>query len=560
MKTAVQIDRDFISLRPASEIMKLSRLGSFHQSKLSFLRSFIREFKDWEFKTEYFNLDSNGHGEIVYSLNFEGKSYSLICFANHLDASERSDRVIATKWDSSFVLFDGIPKQEDIQRLKNNVPLQEQGRATFKELALSRANKSVRTFEHVVNSLSEGKQPDKKFLSKVGYLYRTTAVYGSGKFGLADRFMISDRPELKGPFRLEMMLVYFVRKFTIDQVNHTAKAKNPASAVSLDDDIARNLGIGNSTGLGMAPFIVNHPTLLHQWVVAREKALQIVRSIQKVSDEERDKFQKYLKQSMNNMETWLTDSEFQTKKNNSLKKDLEYFKTYFNDLGTKDYFWNEVYLWVSNNMEDEGIEFIVSLMMEPYGKLVEPLCHDRSVDEDQHFTIEGSRPTKDIKEIIENYYRWLIPLDFGKKNNITNFWYYSKNKQEPRLSNRFEEDGSENELPLAIARDIKKLYLEISKFAPKATIAEFLLSNQELRYVVRRVLICEKFPYSEIQDNTTADTIIPIDMLRLKLSYFGAVRFDPRSDLWLRITMYQGAPLPHEMKFSDDSWAYSSLN
>jgi|TARA_B110000305_G_scaffold80616_1_gene90563 hypothetical protein len=560
MKTAVQIDRDFVSLRPASEIMKLSRLGSFHQSKLSFLRSFIREFKDWEFKTEYFNLDSNGHGEIVYSLNFEGKSYSLICFANHLDASERSDRVIATKWDSSFVLFDGIPKQEDIQRLKNNVPLQEQGRATFKELALSRANKSVRTFEHVVNSLSEGKQPDKKFLSKVGYLYRTTAVYGSGKFGLADRFMISDRPELKGPFRLEMMLVYFVRKFTIDQVNHTAKAKNPASAVSLDDDIARNLGIGNSTGLGMAPFIVNHPTLLHQWVVAREKALQIVRSIQKVSDEERDKFQKYLKQSMNNMETWLTDSEFQTKKNNSLKKDLEHFKTYFNDLGTKDYFWNEVYLWVSNNMEDEGIEFIVSLMMEPYGKLVEPLCHDMSVDEDQHFTIEGSRPTKDIKEIIENYYRWLIPLDFGKKNNITNFWYYSKNKQEPRLSNRFEEDGSENELPLAIARDIKKLYLEISKFAPKATIAEFLLSNQELRYVVRRVLICEKFPYSEIQDNTTADTIIPIDMLRLKLSYFGAVRFDPRSDLWLRITMYQGAPLPHEMKFSDDSWAYRSLN
>jgi len=560
MKTAVQTDKNFISLRPASEIMKLSRLGSFHQSKLSFLRSFIREFKDWEFKTEYFNLDSNGHGEIVYSLNFEGKSYSLICFANHLDASERSDRVIATKWDSSFVLFDGIPKQEDIQRLKNNVPLQEQGRTTFKELALSRANKSVRTFEHVVNSLSEGKQPDKKFLSKVGYLYRTTAVYGSGKFGLADRFMISDRPELKGPFRLEMMLVYFVRKFTIDQVNHTAKAKNPASAVSLDDDIARNLGIGNSTGLGMAPFIVNHPTLLHQWVVAREKALQIIRSIQKVSDEERDKFQKYLKQSMNNMETWLTDSEYQTKKNNSLKKDLEHFKTYFNDLGTKDYFWNEVYLWVSKNMEDEGIEFIVSLMMEPYGKLVEPLCHDMSVDEDQHFTIEGSRPTKDIKEIIENYYRWLIPLDFGKKNNITNFWYYSKNKQEPRLSNRFEEDGSENELPLAIARDIKKLYLEISKFAPKATIAEFLLSNQELRYVVRRVLICEKFPYSEIQDNTTADTIIPIDMLRLKLSYFGAVRFDPRSDLWLRITMYQGAPLPHEMKFSDDSWAYRSLN
>ena len=560
MKINTQKDKEFVSLRPASEIMKLSRLGSFHQSKLSFLRSFIREFKDWEFKTEHFNLDNNGFGEIVYSLNFEEKHYSLICFANDLDDSERSDRVIATKWDSSFVLFDGIPKQEDIQRLKNNVPLQEQGRTTFKELALSRANKSVRTFEHVVNALAAGNQPDKRLLSKVGYLYRTTAVYGSGKFGLADRFRISDRPELKGPFRLEMMLVYFVRKFTIDQVNHTAKAKNPSSAVTLDDDIARNLGIGNSTGLGMAPFIVNHPTLLHQWIVAREKALQIVRSIHRVSNKEIGVFRKYLEQSMDNMETWVTDSEFQAKKNNSLKEDLKYFKSYFSDLTSRDYFWNEVYLWVSENMEDEGIEFIVSLMMEPYGQLVEPLCDDMSVDEDKYFTIEGSRPTQDIKKIIENYYQWLISVDFEEKENITNFWYYSKNKQEPRLSNRFEEDGSENELPLAIARDIKKLYLEISKFEPKATIAEFLLSNQDLRYVVRRVLICEKFPYSEIQDNTTADTIIPIDMLRLKLSYFGAVRFDPRSDLWLRITMYQGAPLPHEMKFSDDSWAYRSLN
>ena len=560
MKINTQKDKEFVSLRPASEIMRLSRLGSFHQSKLSFLRSFIREFKDWEFKTEHFNLDNNGYGEIVYSLNFEEKHYSLICFANDLDDSERSDRVIATKWDSSFVLFDGIPKQEDIQRLKNNVPLQEQGRTTFKELALSRANKSVRTFEHVVNALAEGNQPDKQLLSKVGYLYRTTAVYGSGKFGLADRFRISDRPELKGPFRLEMMLVYFVRKFTIDQVNHTAKAKNPSSAVKLDDDIARNLGIGNSTGLGMAPFIVNHPALLHQWIVAREKALQIVRSIHRVSNEEIGVFQKYLEQSMDNMETWVTDSEFQAKKNSSLKKDLKCFKSYFSALTARDYFWNDVYLWASENMEDEGIEFIVSLMMEPYGKLVEPLCNDMSVDEDKYFTIEGSRSTQDIKKIIENYYQWLISVNFEEKENITNFWYYSKNKQEPRLSNRFEEDGSENELPLAIARDIKKLYLEISKFAPKTTIAEFLLSNQELRYVVRRVLICEKFPYSEIQDNTTADTIIPIDMLRLKLSYFGAIRFDPRSDLWLRITMYQGAPLPHEMKFSDDSWAYRSLN
>lgn len=112
MKINTQKDKELVGLRPASEIMKLSRLGSFHQSKLSFLRSFIREFKNWDFQTEYFNLDQEGFGEVVYSLSNNNKSYSLICFANHLNDSERSDRVIATKWDSSFVLFDGIPEKK----------------------------------------------------------------------------------------------------------------------------------------------------------------------------------------------------------------------------------------------------------------------------------------------------------------------------------------------------------------------------------------------------------------------------------------------------------------
>ena len=94
-------------------------------------------------------------------------------------------------------------------------------------------------FDHVVNSLSSGKQPDVNLLNKVGYLYRTTAVYGSGKFGLADRFRIKDRKEICGPFRLEMMLVYLVRQFTFDQINHISKMKNPNGSVNLDNKIAR---------------------------------------------------------------------------------------------------------------------------------------------------------------------------------------------------------------------------------------------------------------------------------------------------------------------------------
>jgi len=548
-----------IDLRKPEFVMKLNRLGSFHQSKLSFLRSFIREFKDWDFETKEISLDQMGFGHCVYVVKNGSKQYSLVCFSNHLDDSERSDRVIATKWDASFVLFDGVPSTEDIQRLKDNVPLQEQGRVTEKELCLSRANKSVRVFEHVVDKLSQGKQPDTKILYDVGYLYRTTAVYGSGKFGLADRIKVQDREELKGPFRLEMMLVFLARQFTFDMVNHVAYQRSPKSAVMLDDNIARNLGIGNSTGLGMAPFIVNHPALLNQWIHSREKALQAIRKLPEVTKDELEKFAFYLSTIQENIKFWKTDSEYQIKKNNELSENLIQFKKYLSKTSLEKFFWNSLYLWVEENTHPECCELIVSLLMEVYPDLVEPLSYEMSIDEEDYFDIDSSRTIGDICNLIENRYEWLIDINFEKKDNIYNFWYYSKNKQEPRMSDRFNEEGAELELPLAIARDINLLYKQLKNHDSKEHLSNYLLKSQEYRHVLRRIFICEKLPYSEIQDNTISKSLIPVDMLRLKLSFFGATRFDPRSDRWVRITMYQGAPLMKEISLSDDTWSYKKI-
>ena len=551
-----------IELRQPEDVMKLSRLGSFHQSKLSFLRSFIREFKNWEFNRDIFDLDKDGYGVVVYSVRKNKRIYSLICFSQHINAEERSDRVIATKWDAAFVLHDGVPTKNDIERLKENVPKQEIGRMSNKELALSRANKSVRIFDHVVNSLSSGKQPDVNLLNKVGYLYRTTAVYGSGKFGLADRFRIKDRKEICGPFRLEMMLVYLVRQFTFDQINHISKMKNPNEFVSLDKKIAKNLGIGNSTGLGMAPFIVNHPTLLHQWIYNREKALKEIRSIKDVSKKEIEHFKFCLEKSKKIIDTWYTDSKYQNKKIKSLKNDLIKFNEYFSSLKfiSKKYLWNEIFLWIDKYLDEECSEYLISMMMEPYDNIIEPLVKNMSSDEEKYFNIPSSRKLIELKKIIETKYKSILNINFNDKKSNTFFWFISKNKEEPRIANRFEEYGSNLEQPLAIARDIKKVYENISNENLSKTVADFLVDNDELRHVIRRIFISEKFQYSEIQDNTISETLIPVDMLRLKLSFFGAQKFDPRSDKWLRICMYQGAPLVNELKNSDDTWIYNSIN
>ncbi len=549
-----------IELREPNIIMKLSRLGSFHQSRLSFLRSFLSEFKDWQYNRDLFDLDQEGYGTAIYSFKKKDRVYSLICYANKINDDERSDRVIATKWDAAFTLHDGVPLKEDIDRLRNEVPKQEVGRLSYKELTLSRANKSVRVFDHVVESLSNGNQPDLELLEKVGYLYRTTAVYGSGKFGLADRFRIKNREEINGPFRLEMMLVYLVRQFTFDQVNHVAKNKNPNSAVRLDPKICRNLGIGNSTGLGMAPFIVNHPTLLNNWILSREIALKKIREIKIVKTQDRDLFKDCVKSSLKNITSWNTESEYQLKKIRLLLKDVKKFISFLeNEFNfQKDYPFNEIYLWLEKETCEECIEYVVSIMMEPFKDIVQPLVGQMSSEEEKYFNIPTERNVGDLKKILENKYSDILKINFNIQESNQKFWFISKNKEEPRLANRFEENGADLEQPLAIARDIKKLYERLLPLKDNLKINQFLIDNSDLRHVVRRAFIVEKFPYSEIQDNTIGENLVPIDMLRLKLSFFGALKFDPRSDKWLRICMFQGAPLPNELKDYDEQWVYKS--
>ena len=62
-----------------------------------------------------------------------------------------------------------------------------------------------------------------------------------------------------------------------------------------------------------------------------------------------------------------------------------------------------------------------------------------------------------------------------------------------------------------------------------------------------RVQIAPNCPYGEIRDNLLGAGQRPVDILRFKLAFFGVSKFDPKSDLWTRVNMYQGAPLPHEI-------------
>ncbi len=536
--------------RPPDVVMRLARMGSFHQTRLSFMRTLLRRLKreDWKIKRNLWAINEQGFGRAVYTVYGPERAYSLVAFSHDLPDEMRSDRVIATAWDATFTLYDGIPSAADLDRLEQNVPKQEAGRISDSELSLSRANRSVRLWQHVIDSLSVGKQPDRDQLEAVGYLMRTTAVYGSGKFGAADRLTIAERPEVSGPFQAELLSVWLTRAFSIDLVEHIASARGGNQAVTIDPDLRRRIGVGNSTGLGMAPFLINHPALLNNWMMAREEAFARVRSLSQAEPSAVEEFKQHFERACFNVSQWHSQHPIQIEKLKALGADLELMANYIEqETLADDHPWDRFYRWAEDRLSLEGQEQLLSLLLEPYGELVDELTQCMDADEHLSFFIDGAMLVVRLREIIETQCQWALKVDYDQPENRSRFWYTSAEKLEPRVGERFLELGAEYELPLAVGCDIKQLHAALLDWGGGPTTAEFLLAHPEHRHTVRRVQNLASHPYAEIQDNLIAADMLPIDILRCKLSFFGATKFDPRSDRWVRICMYQDAPFPPEL-------------
>ena len=547
----------------SADVMTLDKMGSRYPSRLSFSRSMLRRllFDNWKISKSKFDLDYDGYGTAVYEIAINKNTYSLVCFSQHLDSADRSDRVIAEKWDTAYALINGKLDENELNRLRNNVPLQESGRNSSKELVLSRANKSVRLFEYVVNCLSSGDQPDIKEINKVGYLLRTTAVYGSGKFGLSDFANTKEATDFNQPFRAEMLAVYIIREFSLELVEHVARKKNPNKAVKLDDKIRQHLGIGNSTGLGMAPFIIKHPKLINKWMSQYTESLKQV--MNKILDQKKlSNYSQLLKKALQYLQEVTTFDEYQIKKNTKSVKDLEKFIEHvkkFTNKNNADLQWIDLINFANNNCNYDTQEIAKVQLLELYPEDSESLAEDMSDNEEMQ--INESQTLNELNKLIKNEYSWALKVNFADKNSDFLFWYISAAKLEPRLGERYNEDGSELEQNLGVAKMVKNFHSIIQKENLNLSVAEYLLQKPEYRGIIRRIQSLEKYPFAEVQDNILSKDTIPLNMLRFKLSFFGANRYDPKSDKWLRVSFFSGAPfLSNLSKQNVDSWGFATMN
>lgn len=532
-------------LRPAETVMRLRRMGAAFPTRLSFLRTLMRGLAadNVQVKRPVWNMSKDGYGHAVYTLAFGGFDYALVAVSTDLPDDMRTDRVIATAWDTSYVLYDGIPDASEIARIVRAAPLQEAARFTARDLVLSRANKSVRLFDHVTSALRAGTQPDPAKLRETGYLMRTTAVYGNGKFGIADRGRIAERPGMAGPFMAEMLTVWLIRGFTHDLAEHIGCG-------TLSRDAKRHLGIGNSTGLGMAPFLVNHPLLLDAWMQVRETAIARVRAIDHLDADQISRIYDLVARAANHLAQWVVPDQIAASRIATLRAEWPQFAATLTPEAMTAHRPIDAILTRSVQWSVDTQELIAALMLEPFGPLIDGLTDCMATPFAPQ--LDPRMHCADLRALVDADWDWACDVDYAKPEACAQFWYVSEEKLEPRLGNRHAETGAERESPLDIGRQVKALCADLPDDA--TPLGQFLASHPQHRAAARRVQTLARYPYAEIRDNLIGKDCLPIDILRYKLAFFGAAKFDPKSDRWTRITLAQGAPLCDELHMADDWW------
>jgi len=544
-----------LPLRPIDQVMDLERLGAMHQSRLSFMRILVRHVmrERWQINMTTMGLNDEGYGTAIYEIQTPHDLFSFVIFSDYLSPDERNDRVIASKWDLTMALVEGKVDDIYVENLRQNVPKQEAGRVDARVFVLSRANRSARNFEYVVDQLAAGGQPDINKIAKVGYLYRTTAVYGSGKLGMADWEKVATRwPDFSRPFSAEMFVCFMLRNFSLFQAEHIAQKREPDSFNPMKPDIKRYFGIGNSTGLGMAPYLMNHPLLINQWVEMRELALARVRLLGQYNEQAKENLNRLISRVQGHMAETVTEDEWQSDNNVQVLADLERL-TQRLELELDS--WNSLILWSEEACSLQGQELLVSLLLELHPELVDDLENYHGSEE--FLDLDPVMPVQSLKQVIETRYAWALKIDFSESGSRDIFWYRSEDKMEPRLGKTATEKGKDKQMALGVGYAVRKCYDQLSEYItlhPEHSTARFMVTKPKLRGIVRRIQSMNRCVYGDIQANLLDKNVLPMHLLRAKLAFFGVSKFDPRSKLWVRNTMFQGAPLLEDIgtSFNDD--------
>jgi hypothetical protein len=547
-----------LEFRPASVLMDPQRAGAVVPDALSFPRSTLRELLRgrWKIEKLRFDLDAEGRGEILYRLVSGSGSkawvFHFFLVSIKLDEAQKMDRNWAQAWDAMGVLCQGEWTPEREALLRAEVPKQRAGYADYDTLVYARGNRSGRFFEHVVESLAAGRQPDAGLLARVGYILRTTAFIANGQLGTRPYAGFEPDHPFRRPYHAQMCSAFLLREYVFDLVDHIARARNPAAA-RLDPAYRRYLGLGNAAATGLVAFLANHPHFMHQWTTAHEAALaEAKRRGADPRDDATGRFAHLLDKAIRYHREGKGQDTGVFANAGAVADDLARARAALEANAT----WIAVLRWAEKHLQGDALEVLNAIALELYPDVIEAAADAFHVEE--RFEVRPEMSVAALRQLLQENYGWAL-MD-GKREPAQNHYWFYRAKRTPRDVKRGIR-GLAVELEWETATDtvlrIQELWRLLGQSEDRMSVADLLAAHPQCRHIVARAQTLAGMAYAELRVNWLAKDFLPFAPVRFILAFKGMEKFESVLPKQVRGAFLQGAPIAEDVEQGrEGDWPY----
>ncbi|UUL75564.1 hypothetical protein NG819_15415 [Pseudarthrobacter sp. Fe7] len=349
----------------------------------------------------------------------------------------------------------------------------------------------------------------------------------------------------------------------MDMVEHVARTKARATgtkAVPLDEAWSRYLGLGNATGLGMVPFVINHPDYLDAWCRMREIPLaaglgrdytpdhpDLSRVAELLTRADRHLGEKHAL----NTAPFLPSGAIRPQ----LQQLLKALKDYINTASEPASVLARLHETAAR-MSPEARGIFASIVIE--------LRSDFDENAEALLRVDGPAPFDtamqcwELKQVLDANYAWARSYDFSDPERTRYYWFSSAANEEPRRARRITRPVGTAEHCTDIVRRVNALATDLERFPASRSLAEFLLAHPGHRFAAARVQQTRPYVYGELHDNLIDGEFLPLSTQRFQLATYGMNNFSPQSTDWLRVTLFSGAPRAMDINAGtdEDDWLF----
>jgi len=547
--------RPVIAIRPPEQVMKPERLAAIQPSRISVSRAFIAKAaaERWNISKLSFDVAETAEGRAHYRIETPTGVFDLPVFSFKYNPAGRTGRIIGRTWDMMASLIDGKASLEDIEQISRELPKLYTGRALPQTLAWARSNRSSRAFNHTVESLARGEQPDISVVAEVCYLMRNTGLDGNGTFGTRSFRALEPDHALRGTLAAQMLGAYMMRQFATDLVNALARHKSPKSA-ELSPEIRRFLGVGNGSALGLIFYANNHPRMLDRFLVARETAIAHAKSLQVTPQgDDVKRLLALLDRAIvfRRQDRMVYDALVPSEKVAGELVDVRAVLAEFAATGKVAgamavYPLAAICDHIEPKVLPETTETLHSLLIELVPQIADGLADSLIVDEE--IRTEPNMKLGRLRELLHADYSWCLKFDLSTEESRRYIWYKSATAEEPRRGPADEVEWAHN-LGLDLPRLIQELEAALAESPADQSTAIFLMRNPRFRTLVARMQSLQDVRYHSPHMNIMAADFVPIQIVRLlNIGLHGIDKTRDFLNRNLRGVLFHGAPLPEDLR------------